>query len=89
MASIRNLKKDLNHTMGDIIEAVYIYQFANPETDPAKTEAIVDEAISSFDEFVVKINDRNVENRAQHLKSVNKEIEERAKQLVEKLNKLP
>lgn len=89
MANIRTLKRDLNYVMGDIIEAVYVYQIANPESDPAKTEAIVDEAISSFDEFVVKINDRKVENRAEHLKSVNQEIEERAKKLVEKLNKLP
>jgi hypothetical protein len=89
MANIRDLKKDLNNTMGDIIEAAYIHQLANPKTDPEKTEKIVDEAIETFDELVVKINDRKVENRAEHLKAINKEIEERAKVLIEKLNKLP
>lgn len=89
MANIRNLKKDLNNTMGDIIEAAYIYQLANPKTDSAKSEEIVDEAIDTFDELVIKINDRKVENRADHLKAINKEIEERAKVLIEKLNKLP
>lgn len=88
MASKRKLKRDLNYVMGDIIEAAYIHQMANPKADEKKCEAIVDETITAFDELNAKINDRNVENKGAHLKKVNGEIEAKAKELIEKLNKL-
>ena len=88
MASIRDLKKDINYVLGDIIEAVYIWEYANPKTDKKKGEAIIDEAIQTFDELIVKVNDRTVENRKAHLKSVSKELETRAQALIDKVNKL-
>ena len=33
MASIKNLKKDVNFVFGDIIETVYVWQLSNPEKD--------------------------------------------------------
>ena len=42
MANVRNLKKDINYVLGDIIEAVYILESANPEKDRKKSEAIID-----------------------------------------------
>ncbi|MBT8274345.1 MAG: hypothetical protein KJO77_11100 [Bacteroidia bacterium] len=88
MASIRNLKKDINYVLGDIIEAVYVWEYANPETDKKKSDAIIDEAISTFDDLIAKVNDKSVDNRKAHLKSVNAELEKRGKALIEKLNKL-
>lgn len=88
MASIRDLKKDINYVLGDIIEAVYVWEYANPKTDKKKSDAIIDEAIQTFDELIAKVNDRSVENRSAHLKSVSKELEERGNVLIEKLNKL-
>ncbi|MBT8258895.1 MAG: hypothetical protein KJO49_10520 [Bacteroidia bacterium] len=88
MANIRDLKKDINYVLGDIIEAVYIYELANSGTDMKKSEAIIDEAIEIFDDLIPKVSERKVENRAAHLKGVRKELEERANKLVDKLNKL-
>lgn len=88
MASVRDLKKDINYVLGDIIEAVYIWEYANPQTDKKKSEAIIDEAIATFDDLIAKVNDKGVENRKAHLKSVNTELEERGKALIDKLNKL-
>ena len=31
MANIRNLKKDINYVLGDIIEAVYLWELTNPD----------------------------------------------------------
>ena len=31
MASVKNLKKDINYVLGDIIEAVYIWEIANAD----------------------------------------------------------
>jgi len=88
MASIRDLKKDINYVLGDIIEAVYIHEYTNPKLDPKKSDAIIDEAIEIFDDLIAKVNDKSVENRQAHLKAVNKELEDRGRALIEKLNKL-
>lgn len=88
MASIKNLKKDVNFLFGDFIEAVYIWEIANNKINDDASNALIDEAIESFDTFISEINSKNVENRALHLKEVNKNIMEKVTSLVEKLNKL-
>lgn len=88
MASVRNLKKDINYVLGDIIEAVYIWELTHPEKDPKEAEAIIDEAILVFDELIVKVNDKNVENKKQHFTAINQELEERGRKLIDKINAL-
>ncbi|OAB81562.1 hypothetical protein [Cochleicola gelatinilyticus] len=88
MASIRDLKKDINYVLGDIIEAVYIWELTNPEKDNKEAEAIIDEAIVTFDELIVKVNENDVENKKKHFKAVNQELEERGRKLIDKINAL-
>jgi DNA primase len=88
MASIRDLKRDVNYVLGDIIEAVYMWELTNPDKDNKKSQSIIDEAIVTFDDLIAKINNKEVENRKQHLKDVSKELETRAGALVDQLNKL-
>lgn len=88
MASKRLLKRDINYVLGDIIEAALLHQAANPKEDPIKSEEIIDEAISDFDQLITKVNQREVENNKQHFKSVRKELEVKAGDLVEKINAL-
>ena len=88
MASIRDLKKDINHVLGDIIERVYVWELENPKGDFKKSEALIDEVIQTFDELMVKVSDRSVESRSAHLKSVSRELEDRGQKLIDKLNKL-
>ena len=88
MASKRLLKRDVNYVMGDIIEAAYVHQLANPKQDPQKTEEIVEEAIATFDELIAKINQKDVENKKQHFKGIETELETKANALVDKINAL-
>ena len=88
MASIRNLKKDINFVMGDIIEAVYINEMTTTGKPTEKSNALIDETISTFDALIAKLNDKKVENRRAHLKQVEKDLEAAAIQLVEKVNAL-
>ena len=88
MANRRTLKRDMNYVFGDIIEAAYLHQITHPDEDPAKSEKIVDEAISEFDELIGKMNQKNVENKKQHFKGIEKEFEAKATDLVEKINAL-
>ena len=50
--------------------------------------AIVDGAIAAFDELIVEVNRRDVEDRGAHLKKVRKSLEEKAQKLIDKVNKL-
>ena len=88
MGNVRDLKKDINYILGDIIEAVYIWEYANTDKDTKKSEAIIDEAIATFDDLIVKVNDKNVENKKAHFKGINKDLEEKGRALIEKINKL-
>lgn len=88
MANIRDLKKDINYVLGDIIEAVYIVEAANNKQDSKEGASIIDNAIATFDDLIAKVNKRGVEDRKAHLKAVKEELETKAKGLVEELNKL-
>ena len=88
MPSVKNLKKDINFVLGDIIEAVYIYEMTTSGKPSDKSNGIIDEAITSFDSLIKKVNAKNVENKKAHFKQINTELEQTANQLVEKINDL-
>lgn len=88
MANKRDLKKDINYVLGDIIEAVYVWEYSNTDKDTKKSEAIIDEAIDTFDNLIAKVNDRKVEDKKAHFKAINQELETKGRELIEKINKL-
>jgi hypothetical protein len=88
MANVRDLKKDINFVLGDIIEAVYVWEYTTTDKDTKKSEAIIDEAIETFDTLIVKVNDKKVENKKAHFKAINKELEDKGRALIDKINKL-
>lgn len=88
MASIRNLKRDINNVLGDVIEAVYIVE-STQGTEPTKEgSAIIDKAIDTFDDLISKVNDKSVQDRPAHLKAVRNSLETEATALVDRINKL-
>jgi len=88
MASIRNLKKDINYVLADIIEAVYVWEYSNSDKDTKKSEAIIDEAISTFDNLIERVNDKKVEDKKAHFKAINQDLESNGRALIEKINSL-
>ncbi|WP_026976451.1 hypothetical protein [Flavobacterium tegetincola] len=88
MANIKNLKKDINYVLGDIIEAVYLYEMTTTGKPTVETNALIDEAIASFDVLIEKVNAKKVEDKKAHFKQINKDLEEVANQLVAKINAL-
>ncbi|UUV21433.1 hypothetical protein MG290_00275 [Flavobacterium sp. CBA20B-1] len=88
MANVRNLKKDINFVLGDIIEAVYIWEMSTAGKPTQESEAIIDEAIEKFDVLIERVNNKKVENKKAHFKAIYSDLEETANQLVEKINKL-
>ncbi|WP_372974378.1 hypothetical protein [Muriicola sp.] len=88
MANIRDLKKDINYVLGDIIEAVYIFEESNNTPGSKECNEIIDKAIATFDDLIAKVNQKNVENRKAHLKAVRQELEKQATSLDNKRNKM-
>ncbi|WP_422091687.1 hypothetical protein [Tenacibaculum ovolyticum] len=88
MASIKNLKKDINYTLGDIIEECYMWELLNSKEDTTKSEAIIDEAIAVFDNLLDKVNAKGVENKKSHYKAISTELETNAAALINKVNSL-
>jgi len=74
MASIKQLKKDINNEIGAIIEDIYLWELSNPTADLSKSEQLIEEAIQTFDELIEKINAvATKENLKQQFKSINEE----------------
>lgn len=88
MANIRDLKKDINFVLGDIIDAVYVWEGLNEKKPTKASEGIIDDAITTFDTLIAKVNDRKAENRSKHLSGVRTQLEEQAMALVARINKL-
>ena len=88
MANKRDLKKDINYVFGDIIEAVYYWELENSEKPTKESEAIIDDAIASFDDLITRANDRSVEDKKAHFKTINADLESKGKALIERINKL-
>lgn len=88
MANVKNLKKDINYVLGDIIEAVYLWEMSTAGKPTDESNALIDEAIMTFDTLITKVNAKKVEDKKSHFKQINSELEEAAKSLVEKINDL-
>lgn len=88
MANRRNLKKDINYVLGDIIGVVSEWELDNPDKDTKKSQAIVDETIDVFDELIAKVNVRKPENPKDYFNSIKQELEDKGRALIDKINKL-
>jgi hypothetical protein len=85
MANIRDLKKDINYVLGEIIEMAMDWEKANPDGDKSKTAAIIDEAITAFDSFSSRIYDKGVENKRMHYRAIVSDLEVKGNELIAKL----
>ncbi|PQJ82235.1 hypothetical protein [Polaribacter glomeratus] len=86
MSSIKNLKKDINYVLGDVIE--YAIDVAALKNQQKEGNIIIDEAIETFDALIVSVNTKKVQNKKAHFKAINADLEVKAKGLVEKINSL-
>ena len=85
MASIKQLKKDINNDIGAIIEDIYLWELSNPDADLSKSEKLIEEAIKVFDELVKKINSvATKENLKKQFKLIQEERYKMIKALLKK-----
>ncbi len=58
MPSIRDLKKDINFALGDIIEAVYIWEAGSGNQNSKEGTVIIDKAIAVFDDLMGMVHQK-------------------------------
>ena len=56
MASVKQLKKDINDSIGALIEEIYLIELEHPQVDAKKTDPLIDAAIALFDGLIEDIN---------------------------------
>jgi hypothetical protein len=88
MANVKNLKKDINFVIGDIIDAIYLREIITNGKPTEASQKMIDEAIAIFDELIARVNAKKVENKKAHFNQISKDLETKGLQLIEKINSL-
>ena len=88
MANIRNIKKDINHVLGEIIEMALVWEKSNPRADKTLSAAIIDDAIIAFDEFRKRIYQKDVADKKVHFRSIQDELAKKGTALIVRVNAL-
>lgn len=88
MASVKNLKKDINYVLGDVVDAIYLWEMYQTKVDTKATQVIVEEAFNAYDQLIARVNQKKIENKKAHFSSIRKDLETVANSLVEKVNSL-
>lgn len=86
MASIKNLKKEISYVLGELIDAVTIWEVATSKEQSAN--AVIEEIITTYNLYTKKINDRPTQGQGAYFKILRKDFEKEVNDLVEKINSL-
>ena len=88
MSSIRSLKKEINNSIGEIIEDVYDWELSNPSADLKKSDLIMDKAISLFDDLILKIHKNRKVGNKDGFKIIKEELNAAIADLDDSISKL-
>lgn len=88
MASIKAFKKEINNTIGGLIEEIYLWELTNPSADLSASESIIDEAITLFDELIQQINATEKEERTKRFGEIRSAFQQGTASLETKINQL-
>ncbi|MGB1972021.1 MAG: hypothetical protein ACPHSE_05945 [Flavobacteriaceae bacterium] len=88
MSSRKQLKKEINDTLGALIEEVYVKELSSPEVDVKKSEKIIDEAITLFDDLIQKMHISEAKLTKSHYTKIRSALKEKASALSLKIEKL-
>ncbi len=88
MSSRKHLKKEINDTLGALIEEVYVKELSSPDLDTKKSEKIIDEAISLFDDLIQEMHASAEGPAKKHYSSIRASLQEKATALSAKIEQL-
>ena len=92
MANRRELKRNINGLLGDVIEECYDSLLNNEGKNEKEVEAIVDEAVDLADDLIARANAaKKLKTRAEvkkHFSAIKEELGDKVIAFIEKLNEL-
>ena len=88
MPSIKSLKKEINNSIGEIIEDVYALELSNPKIDRKKSDQIIDKAISIFDDLIFRIHKTKKDSKKDGFKLIKADLTFSIDELKNNLSKL-
>jgi|TARA_B110000444_G_scaffold188250_1_gene177599 chitinase len=88
MASVKNLKKDLNNVIGEIIQNINLWELDNSDKDLKESEKLVDKCFNVFDDLIKKIHQKDIKDKKNHYKTISLELTKKASDLVKSFNEL-
>ena len=88
MASVKNLKKDLNNVIGEIIQNINLWELENSDKDLKKSEKLIDKCFNVFDDLIKKTHQKDVKDKKNHFKTISLELTKKANDLVKSFNEL-
>ena len=59
MASIRELKKDINYLSYELLTEILAYQHFHPEIENEKTNSLISKIVSQRNELISRVNQRD------------------------------
>ena len=88
MACIRDLKKDLNYVLGEVIQHALDWEKAQPDADHKASQKIIDDAVDLFDELTARIYQNKGQNSQAHYKPIAIDLLEKGNALLERVTAL-
>ncbi len=92
MANRRDIKRNINNVLGDVIEECYSEMLNNPAKNENEINAIIDDAADLANDLMFRVNNAQDITKGKsvktHFNKISEDLEDRAIGFIEKLNKL-
>ncbi len=92
MPNRRDIKKDINNVLGDVLEECYSQMLFNNSKNEKEINVIIDTAVDLADDLIFRVNNADDITKGKAIKShfnkISEELEEKAIGFIEKLNTL-
>ena len=88
MASIRELKKDVNYLAYELLTEAFAYKHFHSDLDEKKFDEVIRNLVELRNELISKINKYNAEGKPVKSKEYFKKIQSELVELVKTINKL-
>jgi hypothetical protein len=75
MASVRELKKDIDYLVFEVISDCFVYSRINPENKPDELSAIITDAVGFRNDLIARVNNPDGKDNPKILKAYYKSVE--------------
>lgn len=88
MASIKDLKRDINSTLGGLIEQVYAFEADTGNEGSEEGTVIIDSTIALFDELMGRLHQKEVEDKKSHFRAIRSDLSKKSTELLSSLHQM-